>query len=76
MLKVVWGIAGSLRSSCLQYEQFLVMQNKLEAALKTVDLLTKRKDTQAVIETDYDGCPDHAVVLIGALLVWQGKRKN
>ena len=34
----------------LKYEQFLVMQNKLEAALKTVDLLTKRKDAQAVID--------------------------
>lgn len=35
----------------LKYEQFLVMQNKLEAALKTVDLLTKHTDAQAVIES-------------------------
>jgi PHD/YefM family antitoxin component YafN of YafNO toxin-antitoxin module len=34
----------------LKYEQFLVMQNKLEAAQRTVDLLTKNKDVQAVIE--------------------------
>lgn len=35
----------------LKYEQFLVMQDKLEAALRTVELLTKGKDAQAVIES-------------------------
>jgi len=35
----------------LKYEQFLIMQNKLESALKTVDLLTKQKDAQAVLES-------------------------
>jgi len=33
----------------LKYEQFLVMQNKLEAALKTVELLTRTKDAETVI---------------------------
>lgn len=35
----------------LKYEQFLVMQNKLEAAQKTVDLLTSNKDVRAIIES-------------------------
>jgi len=35
----------------LKYEQFLVMQNKLQEALSTVDLLTQKKDAQAVIES-------------------------
>jgi PHD/YefM family antitoxin component YafN of YafNO toxin-antitoxin module len=33
----------------LKYEQFLVMQNKLEAALKTVELLTRKTDAETVI---------------------------
>ncbi len=47
----------------LKYEQFLVMQNKLEAALKTVDLLTKQKDVQAVIEALKDAAQGKGVDL-------------
>jgi PHD/YefM family antitoxin component YafN of YafNO toxin-antitoxin module len=47
----------------LKYEQFLVMQNKLEAALKTVDLLTKRKDAQAVLEALQDAAKGKGVEL-------------
>ena len=47
----------------LKYEQFLVMQNKLEAALKTVDLLTKGTDTQAVIQSLMDALKGKGVDL-------------
>ena len=35
----------------LKYEQFLLMQDKLESALKTVELLTRQKDAHAVLES-------------------------
>ena len=47
----------------LKYEQFLIMQDKLEAALKTVELLTKQSDTRAVIESLKDAAQGKGVDL-------------
>jgi PHD/YefM family antitoxin component YafN of YafNO toxin-antitoxin module len=47
----------------LRYEQFLVMQHKLEAAIKTVALLTKGKDVEAVMESLKDAAEGRGVDL-------------
>jgi PHD/YefM family antitoxin component YafN of YafNO toxin-antitoxin module len=47
----------------LKYEQFLVMQNKLEAALRTVELLTKGKDAKVVLESLKDAAEGRGVDL-------------
>ena len=47
----------------LKYQQFLVMQNKLEAALKTVDLLTKHTDVHAVVESLKDAAQGKGIDL-------------
>lgn len=47
----------------LKYEQFLVMQNKLEAALKTVDLLSKKDDARAVLESLRDAAQGKGIDL-------------
>ena len=38
----------------LKYEKFLIMQNKLEVALRTVELLSKKADSQTVVEAVRD----------------------
>ena len=38
----------------LKYEKFLTMQNKLEVALRTVELLSQKADSQTVVEAVRD----------------------
>jgi hypothetical protein len=47
----------------LKYEQFLVMQNKLQEALKTVELLSQKKDVQAVIQSLRDAAKGKGIDL-------------
>ncbi len=47
----------------LKYEQFLAMQGKLEAAQRTLDLLSKSVDVQAVLESLKDAASGRGVDL-------------
>jgi hypothetical protein len=47
----------------LRYEQFLAMQGKLEAAQKTLDLLAKRADVHAILESLKDAAKGQGIDL-------------
>jgi hypothetical protein len=47
----------------LKYEKFLIMQNKLEVALRTVELLSKKADSQTVVEAVRDAAGGNSIPL-------------